>query len=506
MRTLRTLFPVLFFVVLIASGCTRSSSAADVTYQEYNTPRILELPPGARSPIVLVDDLTGLDVPLTGAMETMESGRVSIHLPQLPMGRFVASWEGGKFTMDVSNAGQASFDYSEKSTDDANVPYHFLLLAAGFATGLLVFKRSRKLATLVVTSTLLLSAGVWRTTAEPRTLYGQVAWDACNLEPNGDAATSCKVNTLLKHIHDGQVPALAALVASNNDPLCHEVVHRVGFHTWRTTRDTALAQSIMVPGCDNGLIHGIVESMATFTEDEKFPELLLEFCAANADEFAKRACLHGGGHATIWRSNGDITRAWELCEKLPTGRIPGVNVYDECMGSSVMEWADRWKEGQKNGKLTVLPETAEPMELCLMGPDSRLFKSGCYMGTNYRTGNAANAARWCVEEESAVHLDACFMAVGENLPYFELPLIVTPDIKLLPSMALNHSTACSMAPTVSARDACMTALSRVYVTMRLSKSEGNEVCRTVSQELAPACLNGIQEAETAFRLQGRTLS
>jgi len=505
MRTVRTLFPVLAFVVLIASGCMRSSSA-DVTYQEYNTPNILDLPPGAQSPIVLVDDLTGLHVPLTGAMETTESGRVSIHLPQLPMGRFVASWEGGEFTVDVSNAGETSFDYSERSADDTNVPYHFLLLAAGFATGLLVFKRSRKLSALAAIGTLLLSAGVWRATTEPRTLYGQVAWDACNLEANGDAATSCKVNTLLEHIDDGQIPALAALVASNNDPLCHEVVHRVGFHTWRTTRDMALAQSIMVPGCDNGLIHGIVESMATFTEDEEFPELLLEFCGANADEFAKRACLHGGGHATIWRTNGDITRAWELCEKLPTDRIPGIDIYDECMGSSVMEWADRWEEGQKNGNLTVLPKIAEPMELCRLGPDTFLFKSGCYMGTNHRTGTASNAARWCGEKEPAVNHDACFSAIGENLPYFELPLIPTPDIKLVPSMALNHSTACSMAPTASARDACMTALSRVFVSMRMSKSEGNEVCRAVSRELVPACLKGILEAETSFRIQGRTLS
>jgi len=498
MRTLRTLFPVLAFVVLIASGCMRSSSAADATYQEYNTPRILELPPGARSPIVLVDDLTGLQVPLTGARETTESGRVSIHLPQLPMGRFVASWEGGEFVMDVSNAGEMSFDYSERSADDANVPYHFLLLAAGFTTGLLVFKRSRKLAALVATGTLLLSAGVWRTTTEPRTLYGQVAWDACKLEINGDAASSCMVNTLLDHIDDDQIPALAALLASNNDPLCHEVVHRVGFHTWRTTRDVALAQSIMVPGCENGLIHGIVESMATFTDDEEFPELLLEFCGASADEFAKRACLHGGGHATIWRTNGDITRAWELCGKLP--------IYDECMGSAVMEWADRWEDGQKNGNLTVLPKIAEPMELCRLGPDTFLFKSGCYMGTNHRTGNAANAARWCREREPAVHLDACFSAIGENLLYFELPFIVAPDIELVPSMALNHSTACSMAPTASARDACMTALSRVFVTMRISKSEGNEVCRAMSWELVPACLNGILVAETAFRIQGRTLS
>lgn len=508
MRSIKNIVVSTTFVLLLVGGVLVSTGQAladetTVSYEEYAVPSSLELPSSARSPIVLTDDLTGLEVPLTGKGVVSTSGRTSIAVPQLPTGGFTVSWPGGKLSVDVRDAGEKRFDYVTRQEQDVPNRYYLLVLAAGLPIGIWLLVRKRKAAAaLVCVGTAILSSALWLSTSETPPLYGQLAWDVCAMEQQLDIQINCKVESILDHINNGEFTMLKELVAANKDPACHEATHRASFHTWRTTRDAELAKSILIPGCDDGLIHGIAESIATFTPDKDLADVLLDFCTSAQEEFQKRACLHGSGHATIWRTNGDILRAWDICKEMPATVPPGINVYDECLGSSVMEWSDRWGDGARRGAVTVTPNMKEPMEICLEGPNNYLFRSGCYMGTNHRTGNASHAAKWCIEKESQGQLDACFSAIGENLPYYETPLTRT---ELTPAMAVNHAKNCDLASTSAAKDACVMALSRVFTSMKVSKTLGNQVCQALPTQLLPACLDGIRQAETSYEQRGLVL-
>lgn len=475
----------------------------ELSYEEYAVPPSLELPLEARSPIILTDNLTGLEVPLTGEGETTTEGRISIAIPQLPMGWFTVSWPGGELGIKVLDAGEKRFDYVTRQEYSDSNRYYLLVLGAGLPTGLWLLVRKKKAAAaLVCVGTVIITSALWLSTSEIRPLYGQLAWDVCNMEQHEDIKINCKVESLLDHINNGEFAMLKELIATNGDPACHEATHRASFHTWRLTRDIELAKSMLLAGCADGLIHGIAESIATFTPDKDLARVLLDFCTSAEEEFQKRACLHGGGHATIWRTNGDILRAWEICKEMPITVEPSINVYDECLGSSVMEWSDRWGDGERKGSNMVTPKMDEPMEICLQGPNSYLFRSGCYMGTNHRTGNAAHAAKWCIAKEIPGQLDACFAAIGENLLYYETPFTKT---ELIPAMAVNHTKNCALAPTSTAQDACVTAMSRVFVSMKVSKALGNQVCQAIPTQLLSACLAGIRQAETSYEQRGLIL-
>lgn len=499
---------LLGMLIAVAGALTLSNSAlaeeTSVSYEEYEVPQNVELPVGARSPVRLVDDLTGLDVPLAGSGETTNGDRLSISIPQLPPGKFTASWPGGELHIEVLDEKGTRFAYASRGEDGDPLPYHLLVLATGGAGAIwLTARRKKKAAFLVVAGSLMLGSATWLLGTETKPVYGQAAWDACGLEQKEEIKLNCKVETLLDHIESGRFAELRELVAANRDPACHEVTHRASFHTWRLTRDKNLAKSLLIPGCDDGLIHGIAESMATFTSDDKLATEILDFCTGAEEDFQMRACLHGGGHATIWRTNGDILRAWEICKEIPTDAVADYNASEECMGSSVMEWSDRWSAGARKGTSTVTPKMSEPMELCPAGPTSYTFRLGCYLGTNHRTGDAGRAAQWCIDKEQHVQLDACFAALGENLPYYEAPYLT---IELVPEMAINHARNCELAPVESARDACMTAMSRVFVVMKVSKTLGQQVCDAVSPALQKACLAGIREAELKFEQRGLELS
>lgn len=142
------------------------------------------------------------------------------------------------------------------------------------------------------------------------------------------------------------------------------------------------------------------------------------------------------------------------------------------------------------------------MEIYVQGPDSYMFRSGCYMGTNYRTGDALNAGKWCIGRESQGQLDACFSAIGENLPYFETPLTTT---ELTVALAVKHAKSCELAPISSAKDACVTSLSRVFTSLKVSKTLGKRLWQAIATPSVSACLEGMWQTELYYEQRGLVL-
>lgn len=496
--------------VLVVGGAAAAQDAAvseteDVLlFEEYVVPPTVEIPTKDSSPVarvVLTDTLTGLDVPLALEGVAEQNGKTLVHIPQLPPGAFLLTWDGGETRIEVRNlAGHTSYiDETGPGGQGSAATVLVLGLVATVIVGVVLRRRGTRRAVVVVllvAGSGLAGAFALRSDAgtAPRT------WETCALEQDPDDQLLCKSAYLVGELRDGRFTEVAELLKTNRDPMCHDVAHRAAFHIWRTTRDAALVSRMLIPGCDDGLIHGIAESIATFTSDRELAGQLVDFCTAATESFQVRACLHGGGHATIWRTNGNLEHAWAICREIPSDLVSSYDASEECLGSAVMEWADRWSTQRRQGERLIRPDLEEPMALCLDGPATRAFRQGCYLGTNHRTGDALKAARWCNEREP--QLEACFSALGENLPYFETPIT---KIKLVPELALHHSKVCELAATGTAQEECARALSRVFTIMNVSKTLGSEVCTQIAPSLAPGCRAGIEEAEAKYRERGLTL-
>lgn len=465
------------------------------TYREYVTPAYVVIPARyAGGGIELVDDLTGLPVPLAGTGTTIEGDTARVHLPQLPPGTFTLTHSGGTRTITV-----LAFDgtLGPVVADDGRPWALYALAGALFGLGLVA--RRRKVVLLPVLGAAVLVLGV--ATIE-RSGDGDLLaeWRACDgTNAGAKDQLSCKVTALTERLVRGEYDAVRDAVSRSDDPACHEITHRSSYHVWRTTRDAEKAARMLIPGCDDGLIHGISESMATFSTDEEFPRLLGAFCSGADEAFARGACFHGGGHAAVWRTNGDLDASFALCERFP-GEGLEYDVTSECKGSAVMEWSERWTRERDQGGDVLRPRVTEPMELCVDGPANDLFRLGCYLGTNFRTGDAAAAAAWCEREET--FLAACFEAIGENLPYFETPMTTIP---LTIERGLHHLRSCALAPDETTRSRCVRSAVRVYSVMKLSHLEGELLCEKIDANDADACREGVADAEERLAARGLTL-
>lgn len=448
------------------------------------------------SAVSLIDDLTGKTVPFTAPGLVAEGGGTRVYLPQLPPGDFTLRWESGQRSIIVRAPGESVAAYGARDAQGGSGLNPVLLLLAGsMAMVTLVLLRRRGLGRAALVAALVLSGVVIvGNSGSAPSADDKPRWEACDLRDTLDEALLCKVSSLVAQLEDGEYASVTQLLATSTDPSCHEIAHRSSFHIWRTTRDINRATSMLIPGCDDGLIHGIAESMATFSDDGDFTGELETFCNSGLQDYARIACLHGGGHATVWRTNGDLERSWEICDTFTSSA--DFDIHQECKGAAVMEWSDRWTQERASSVKTLRPRSDEPMELCLTGPDTDLFRLGCYLGTNHRTGDAHAAARWCVEREPRVN--SCFAALGENLPYFETPLVSIP---LTPEKAVNHIESCLLAKG-EARNGCVRAAVRVLVVLKNDRAIGEKVCGMLPEHDLSACRSGIEDAVERLSSRG----
>lgn len=464
-------------------------------YREYVTPAYLSIPGDVSGGgAILVDDLTGLPVPLAGKGALRDGAFTRVYLPQLPPGTFTLEYPGGERGITV-----LAFDGTlGPVAENASRPWAIYgLVGVLLVLGVVARKRKAVLLPAIGAAVLLLGLSSLNTSGGGDLL---TEWGACEgANAGAKDQLACKVSALTNRLVRGEYEAVRSAVSRSNDPACHEITHRSSYHIWRITRDDAKATQMLIPGCDDGLIHGISESMATFSTDEAFPLLLAKFCSATDEAFARGACFHGGGHAAVWRTNGDLVASFALCERFP-GEGLEYDVASECKGSAVMEWAERWTRERTQGGEILQPRVTEPMTLCLDGPANEMFRLGCYLGTNFRTGDASAAANWCTQREA--FLVSCFAALGENLPYFETPMTTIP---LTVERALNHLRACALAPDADTRAPCVRSAVRVYSVMKLSHQDGSLLCEAVSPADLEACLDGVTDAEKRLAARGLTL-
>lgn len=434
--------------------------------------------------IVIIDELSGREVPLTGKKVLHEGNVTRLLLPQLPAGAFSVTGPGGTGHVLVGDRVVAGMERTERTTGPFALAGMVGVLTALASGGVLLARRRRGSVLIGLSLGGLAACAV---------IVGSMLTAPAGTTPEQCADDTCRVGAFISIYDEGGPAALQAALQAFAGVQCHQVAHEVGYVLWRRDQDPKGAPARMVIGCDEGVPHGTVEALAAFSSDEDFPRLLSDVCQSAADQRVVGGCFHAGGHATIWRTNGDLAAAYKLCDQVsnPYGLY-------ECHGSAVMEWADRWESAERAGQLELIaPNYEQPMQVCLEGPRDALFRAGCYLGTNHRRATPEQAAQWCQEKEPLVV--ACYSALGENLPYYSANAHPEqekdPDNNPLRVQdALDHVENCQGAPSADAREICSRQVARIFAWINRTHTDLQDLCQNYPEGLSAYCTDEVDKA------------
>jgi len=501
-----------------SSGTGASTGSIDVDvdgvyeFSELAVPIALILPGTGR----VVDDLTGRVVALRGEHPALDGTRVL--LPQLPVGTYTVETSGGDAVLRIVPEAGTPIELDQRALTGTVVP--FLLSVAILLLAVALFLRIRHRVRLV--ALLLLPAALLPLIYKTDTEGNVSSWESCAAYFTPDARETellrrnCKVRFLLGMLGEdgsgaGEVETYMRQAA---DPVCHEVAHLAGFYFSRTNPDPTLAMKALLPGCDDGMAHGVLEAFSLFHDDEEFLELTGRLCGRYPIGVMRRTCSHGLGHALLWRTNGNLDLARDLCMRTEDLREGGqteafarkvlpvtdevFSHRDECFSAAVMEWADRWEFERRVGRPgSLFPAVEEPMDVCLQEGLTEIFYVGCYLGTNYRTRDAGTAADRC--NEIAAYPVSCFAVIGDNLVLF---LESNLGAELTEVRALGHAKACSRADSAEASVACVAALAHRYLLNMRDLTKGENLCMKVETRLTGGCRDGLRVAAETLRGRG----
>lgn len=456
--------------------------------------RPLYLPPNtALADVRVTDQHSGQQVPLNNRPPlTRDDGAVFLPTPTLPPGEFSVTYPGGEATIVV---GARARDDSPQATIvpvlAAGGSLLLIVIAGAFVLGRRKGSRVAAAATAGgAIAAFAVSAGVLvLTTSTPAVDDPSVAWRVCS---QNDGDIQCKTELLLSLRETRGDQAVAAFLETVEDPNCHSVAHEFGYEMWRTDPSITNALARSTGACLWGVIHGTTESISTFTPNDKLAAVVNDYCAKFDKMPFQQTCFHGAGHGTIWRTNGDLLLAYELCDA-QSALYPRT----DCHGSAVMEWADRWGEADNElGRELVTPHLSNIAEVCLEGPDERMFKHGCYTGTNHRSWNPVESAEWCMTREQGEGQDGCFGAIGENflywMPYYakDGKSIGSKTYEEAVPLALEHRKVCD-GSNGKGRDVCSSAIARAVASMWPTRDAKADMCMAFPEDLQDPCLQHL---------------
>ncbi len=120
---------------------------------------------------------------------------------------------------------------------------------------------------------------------------------------------------------------------------CHNVMHRIGHVALEEYGSFREAYAHGNYNCGNGYFHGVVEeAMESGGEGAFTPERVAHFCdmvastTVRGKDYAKLNCVHGLGHALLYRNEGDLPTTLPECLSLGKDIERG-----ECIAGAFME-------------------------------------------------------------------------------------------------------------------------------------------------------------------------
>jgi hypothetical protein len=419
-------------MLLLGLVAPAASAEEDPFLTDAAPPRVVQVdaPPGE----VTLFDEQGVEIPLTGVGTKQAEGSISLYPPRLPSGVYTIRHTGGEMTLTVGSP-QELDRITTTAVPQGNrwLPWLLVVIPLGPAVLLLARRRWRAGSLALVASITVAGLLTLAGSDAPRGVL--VQGDPCvgveSAQIRG-CATGYVLDVLATH---GPLPAsqeltrLAAQPASQWAPVCHEVAHELGTRTWLLTRSVDETIAAGSTDCSLGYVHGLLEVLGTYLDDETFPAAAKKACdglddlyrtgrladQAGSGPASLLGCHHGAGHAAMWRFNEDLTKALPVC-----AGFDQAPQQEECRVGAVMEWVYADQRAQASGRDAdrPQPQVTQPVELCM--PPLGVLSSGCIEGaiTAVTATDIEATRQWCVEHPDV--LGACVQSLARRMVQIEL--------------------------------------------------------------------------------------
>jgi hypothetical protein len=352
---------ILGFTGPVAAGDSPTGAADQAAVRP---PRIV-LFEGMAPTSARVLDVHGRELPLTGAGTRVAADGVEVFVPRLPPGRFVVEAGGQRRVLEISGVGGLMLEPPEPPARPVAALALVVSLVAAGAAAAWVLRGHRARSGAVVALTAVAAAAVLMSFGSgPERFPG----DPCLVEPP-DVGTAYQC--LSRHVSgvyfaEGTSAAVAELdrIAASGVPewqsTCHEVAHLLGEISWKAGQDSRELVRAGSVNCSFGYFHGILEAMGSYLPDDEVAGEAGRLCQLAVQHFGPQStseCSHGVGHAAMWRTNGDLPRAYRICDE------SGVSL-EECRSGAAMEWTLVKENAAGDPRQLPEPRVASALELC----------------------------------------------------------------------------------------------------------------------------------------------
>jgi hypothetical protein len=344
-------------------------------------------------------------------------------------------------------------------------------------------------------------------TASDRVGSEPLVVEACD----GGGADDCVRSSITRVFESGGVDAAVGefeRLASSSEQLrfnCHAWLHEIGELAGTYTDWSELPEVISID-CQGGLLHGVLQGVATRLDENELQGFVNGFCAqrkAPADfttEMMGTECAHGIGHALAVRLFPDVESAVSLCH--PSG-LTGQE-QQLCVGGVLMEvgYANLVVRGYASGEARVGfsgVDALRVVELCnSIRGDGSLFSecvSRWWMFAGPEIGDHPSRMYMeCIEKLSVGNPDESGMPCARGVGSWAVQAAPrnSGDEPWSPYVA-RYASACNSLPG-SAAGWCFYQLVQIVLVPALTAQSGSEelpdVCASARSDARKLCQDG----------------
>ena len=479
------LFLSICILVIAPPLASVTFAAEDIIAPALLTPRKINIPVTADINEVYLTDAAGRQIPLTGKGVQASTSGSSIFPPKLTEGTYTITYPGGVQTFQVGVM---------SPVDSTSGNFMLVWVCTGSIVllgGILFITRRRVLALGAILTAAMVPLAF--TVLSPD--LGMQAPDPCLGIYDDSPRLRCMFEHVQSVLDDGgtthaieRIKVLSTRSDKRWGQVCHEMVHYIGQHVFKEASEVESLVKTGTLSCSLGYIHGLLESVGMYSTDTTFPTTALLVCTTLKEYFpdvniseSVNGCMHGMGHASMWRHNEDLTAARRVCVELPEERWR-----QECDSGAVMSWvyARELSRVDKRPQDAPEPVVTSPLELC--SPPLGVLSEGCTRGALSGTlrDEYADSVAWCLDNPSQT--SACAAGLARRLIHWESSLDGL-------DMPMESRKLCETLYTSepAGKSECMQEIAWVHLTFLRDYALTQQFCVAVGEELFAACRKGI---------------
>ena len=450
------------------------------------SPRKISIPFVENSADVYLTDSTGLRIPLTGNGTQIDDGQTSIFPPKLAHGSYTITYPGGTKMFSVGDTLLAE-------SASRNLPLIWVVTGSVLFLGIILFATRRRV--LALGCTLVAIMLPFAFTMFSPTLDTQ-APDPCLGIYDDTASKRC----MFEHIQavlntDGAAQAvdrLTVLSARANTSwglACHELAHSIGQRVWREASKTENLVKAGTLSCGFGYFHGLLESVGMYSTDSDFPGAALTVCAALEKHFpyAEKSgsiveCMHGIGHASMWRYNENLLAARRVCAGLSKELWQR-----ECDAGSIMSWVFAREASRTENRPQDAPEPVVNKALDLCSPPLGTPTPGCVSGALFGTlkDEYTDSVTWCLKNPD--QRDICVSSLRMRI----VTWISWDEVEKYDGPGESRKLCETLYADSTRRQLCISEISWYHLQALRDYRKTQIFCLAVGAEYAEGCRRGI---------------